>query len=203
MFVKCCPFVLISCMIVLKVSPQEKPGLTSFTYKMYNTHYHFHAFSHSGLKPSTFQRHKHLLSVTFFLCTPCEHTRVTGNTPLAVTCSVCYPCLGSVRPPGTAPCAGGTPPSLLHRLHGNALHGPPRLPPLVTLPTQVTASAHKTGATDAAALDVAALRNRAMRAAATGQTLLTLGIPPAVRLDQSQHRGVKGYRAMRTRHLAT
>lgn len=139
----------------------------------------------------------------FFFCTPCEHTRVTRNTPLAVTCSVCYPCLGSVCPPGTAPSAGGTPPSLLHGLHGNALHGPPRLSPLVTLPTQVTASAHKTGATDAAALDIAALRNRAVRAAATGQTLLTLGIPPAVRLDQSQHRGVKGYRAMRTRHLAT
>lgn len=150
-----------------------------------------------------FKRHKHLLSVTFFFCTPCEHTRVTGNTPLAVTCSVCYPCLGSVCPPGTAPSAGGTPPSPLHGLHGNALHGPPRLPPLVTLPTQVTAPAHKTGATDAAALDIAALRNRAVRAAATGQTLLTLGIPPAVWLDQSQHRGVKGYRAMRTRHLAT
>lgn len=120
------------------------------------------------------------------------NTPMLLKTPLSSTCSVCYPCLRPVRPPGTTPRAGRPPPSLLHGFHGNALQRPPCLPPLVTLATQVTAPAHKTGATDAPALDITTLRNRAVRAAATGLTLLTLSIPPAVRLDQSQRRVVEG-----------
>lgn len=109
--------------------------------------------------------------------------------------AVCYPSLRSVRPPGTAPRPWKPPPSLLHCFNGNALHRPPCLPPLVPLATQVTASADKTGATDASSLDITAPRNRAMSAAATGDTLLTLRIPPAVRLDGSQCKGgAGGYR---------
>jgi len=119
---------------------------------------------------------------------PSKHTHVTLTTP----CSVRYPCLRPVCPPGTTPRAGGPPPSLLSDFYGNPLHRPPGFPPLVTLATQVTALAHKAGATDAAALDVTALRHRAVGAAATGNTILPLSIPPAVGLDQSQRRGVEG-----------
>lgn len=110
------------------------------------------------------------------------------NTP-SFPCNVCYPCLRSVRPPGTTPRAGQPSPSLLHSLHGNSLHRPPRLPPLITLATQVTAPANKARATDAAPLNVTALRDRAVRAAATGHALLKLSIPPAIRLDRSQYTG--------------
>lgn len=76
----------------------------------------------------------------------------------------------------------------MHGCEGNTLHRPSGLPPLVTLATQVTVPAHKAGPTDAAALDVAALRHGTGGAAATGDTVLQLSVPPAVRLDQSQRR---------------
>lgn len=121
------------------------------------------------------------------------HTHAPFKTHHCHTpCSVRYPCLRPVRPPGTTPRTGRTPPSLLHGFYRNPLHRPSCLPPLVTLATQVAASAHKAGATDAASLNIAALGDWAMRAAVAGQTLLTLSIPPAVRLDQSQCRGVEG-----------
>lgn len=113
---------------------------------------------------------------------------------LSSTCCVCYPCCRSIRPPGTTPCTGQPSPSLLHSFQGNSLHWPSCLPPLVTLATQVTASAHEARATNAAALNITALRDRAVRAAATGHTLLTLSIPPAIRLDQSQCRCMEGGR---------
>lgn len=103
--------------------------------------------------------------------------------------AVCYPCLRSVRPPGTTPCTGQPSQSLLHGFQRNSLHWPPRFPPLVTLPTEVTASTHKAGATDAATLNITALRDRAVRAAATGHTLLTLSIPPAVWLIKPGEQG--------------
>lgn len=110
-----------------------------------------------------------------------KRVAVTRDTRSACADAVSLrPCPRPVRAPGTTPCAGGPPPSLLHGLYGNTLHWPAGLPPLVTLATQVTASAHKAGATDAAALDVTALRHRAVGAAATGNTVLTLSIPPTV-----------------------
>lgn len=104
--------------------------------------------------------------------------------------AMCYPCLGPVRPPRTTPSARRPSPSLLHGFHGNTFHWPPRLPSLITLATQVAASAHEAGAADTATLNITALGNRALRAAATGCTLVTLSVPPPVWLDQSQHRFV-------------
>lgn len=117
-----------------------------------------------------------------------KHIHATKNTPLPSTCSACYPCLRPICAPGTTTRAGYSPPSLLRRVHRDALHGPPCLPPFVTQATEITASAHEARATDAAAFDVTALRNRSVGAAATGHTLLMLSIPPAVRLDQSEYR---------------
>lgn len=124
---------------------------------------------------------------------------VQKNTPILLkthrcnpTCTVRYPCLRPVGPPGTTPSTGRPNPSLLlHSFHRNTLHRPPRLPPLVTLAAQVTAAAHEAGAADAAALDITALRYGAVSAAATGRALLPLSIPPAVRLDQSERRWVE------------
>lgn len=122
----------------------------------------------------------------------CRHsgTDVFTNTPLSPTCGARYPCRGPVRPTGTPPRSGRPAPSLLHGLNRNALHRPLGLSPPVTTATQVTASTRKTGATDAAALVIAALRNGAGRAAATVHALLAPCIPPAGRLEPSRGGGV-------------
>lgn len=140
-----------------------------------------HAFV---LKPSQQrQAHLHWLSVP----TCVIHT---WNTPLSPTCGVRYPCRGPVRPTGTPPGTGRPSPSLLHGFNRNAFHGPLGLSSPVTTAMQVTAPTHKPGATDAASLVAAALRNRAVRAAATGHTPLALCIPPAVWLEGWRGGGV-------------
>lgn len=98
----------------------------------------------------------------------------------------CYRCTGPVRAPRTTPGARWAAPSSLYGLHGDALHRAPRLPPLITLATLVTAHARESRATVAAALNVAALRDGAQVGAAAGRAHVTLGIPPVIRLDQSQ-----------------
>lgn len=113
-----------------------------------------------------------------------KHTVVGWNTPLSPTCNACYPCCGPVRPTGTPARAGWPTPSLLHSFNWNMLHRPLGLSPLVTTATQVTVSTHKTAATDAVALVIAARRNRTVRAAATVRTLLALCIPPAAWLER-------------------
>lgn len=105
-------FVLISCMIVLKVLrnlcsvclPQEKPGLTSFTYKMYNTHHHFHAFSHSGVKPSTFQTTHHICCLWHFFFAHHVNTPVLLETHYWQSHAACVtPVWGLYAPRGQPP----------------------------------------------------------------------------------------------------